>query len=84
MKAIEFRTDSATDHRWIDDALSGRARLWTKAHGEMLIRRCIDLIRQLADEMGLSLCATVSGPSADSQTMETLCVSTRGRRRDAG
>ena len=59
MRAVELRTDSATVHRWIDDALSGRARLRTKANSEMLIRRRVDLIRQLADEMKLSLTVTL-------------------------
>ncbi|KAF0313668.1 Pyruvate kinase [Amphibalanus amphitrite] len=41
---IDLCTDSATVHKWIDDALTGRSRLRTKAHGEMLIRRRIDVI----------------------------------------
>ncbi|XP_043225017.1 uncharacterized protein LOC122383025 [Amphibalanus amphitrite] len=52
---IELRTDSATVAKWIDDALSGRSRLRTKAHGEMLIRRRIDVIRQLVLEYHLSM-----------------------------
>ena len=52
---IELRTDSATVAKWIDDALSGRSRLRTKAHGEMLIRRRIDVIRQLVQEYHLSM-----------------------------
>ena len=55
MRVIELRTDSAAVHRWVDDALSGRARLRTKAHGEMLIRRRVDVIRQLVSELELSL-----------------------------
>ena len=55
MRDIELRTDSATVHRWVDDALTGRARLRTKAHGEMLIRRRVDIIRQLASELSLDL-----------------------------
>lgn len=55
MRVIELRTDSATVHRWVDDALTGRARLRTKAHGEMLIRRRVDTIRQLVAELNLSL-----------------------------
>ena len=43
-KTIELCTDSATVHKWISDALSGRARLRTKGHGEMLIRRRIEVI----------------------------------------
>ena len=52
---IDLRTDSATVHKWIDDALSGRSRLRTKAHGEMLIRRRIDVIRQLVEEFRLKM-----------------------------
>ena len=35
---IDLRTDSATVRKWIDDAQSGRSRLRTRAHSEMLIR----------------------------------------------
>ena len=59
MRTIELRTDSATVYRWIDDALSGRARLRTKAHGEMLIRRRVDVIRQLVTELELVLSVTL-------------------------
>ncbi|XP_043244736.1 uncharacterized protein LOC122393130 [Amphibalanus amphitrite] len=55
VKVIDLRTDSATVHRWISDALSGRARLRTKAHGELLIRRRIEIVRQLVDELQLSV-----------------------------
>lgn len=53
MRTIELRMDSATVHRWIDDALSGSARLRTKAHGETLIRRRVVVIRQLVTELVL-------------------------------
>ena len=59
MNVIEVVTDSLTVHHWIDDALSGRARLRTKAHGELLIRRRIGLIRQLMEEMSLTLSVTL-------------------------
>ena len=55
VKTIDLRTDSATVHRWIADALSGRARLRTKAHGELLIRRRIEIIKQLVEELQLSV-----------------------------
>ena len=54
MKTGNLMTDSAAVHRWVEDALTGRARLRTKAQGEMLIRRRIDLIRQLKEEMKMS------------------------------
>ncbi|XP_045104348.1 uncharacterized protein LOC123499878 [Portunus trituberculatus] len=59
MRTIDLRTDSATVYRWIDDALSGRARLRTKAHGEMLIRRRVDVIRQLVTELELVMSVTL-------------------------
>ena len=59
MKSVDLRTDSATVHKWIEDALSGRARLRTKAHGEMLIRRRIDVIRQLREELEIKLTVTL-------------------------
>ena len=52
---MHLMTDSAAVHRWVEDALTGRARLRTKAQGEMLIRRRIDLIRQLKEEMKMSI-----------------------------
>ena len=55
VKVIDLRTDSATVHRWIDDAVTGRARLRTKAHGELLIRRRIEIIKQLVEELQLSI-----------------------------
>ncbi|KAF0291110.1 Intracisternal A-particle Pol-related polyprotein [Amphibalanus amphitrite] len=70
MKTIELKTDSATVHRWVSDALSGRARLRTKAHGEMLIRRRVDVIRQLVAELGISL--TVSLVRSSQNRSDTL------------
>ena len=59
MRVVELRTDSATVRRWVDDALTGRTRLRTKAHGEMLIRRRVDIIKQLAAEYSLQLTVTL-------------------------
>ena len=55
MTTVHLKTDSATVHRWVEDALTDRTRLRTKAQGEMLIRRRIDLIRQMKDEIGIRL-----------------------------
>ena len=55
MKRVTLETDSATVHRWVEDTLTGRTRLRTKAQGEMLIRRRVDLIRQLGDQMGIQI-----------------------------
>ena len=55
VRDIDLRTDSATVQKWISDALSGRSRLRTKAHGEMLIRRRVDVIRELVKEFQLAM-----------------------------
>ena len=52
---VSLRTDSATVHRWLDDAVSGRARLRTSAAGEVLIRWRIGLVRQMVEELKLQL-----------------------------
>ena len=59
MRRVDLKTDSSTVHRWISDALSGRARLKTKAHGEMIIRRRIDMVKQLVEEFGIALSVTL-------------------------
>ena len=59
IREIDLRTDSATVRKWIGDALSGRSRLRTKAHGEMLIRRRVDVIRELVTEFQLSMTVTL-------------------------
>ena len=56
---MDLRTDSSTVHRWISDALSGQTRLKTKAHGEMIIRRRIDMVKQLVEEFGIALSVTL-------------------------
>lgn len=65
MRTIELKTDSAAVHHWIDDALSGRARLRTKAHGEMLIRRRVDIIKQLVSEMKLNMSVSLVRSAAN-------------------
>ena len=76
MRNIELRTDSSTVHRWVDDALSGRARLHTKAHGEMLIRRRVDIIRQLVSELGLALSVTLVRTRRIVQMPSVVCRGT--------
>ncbi|KFD68668.1 hypothetical protein M514_03680 [Trichuris suis] len=58
-KAVELITDSATVHRWVFDGISGKARLKTKAAGEMLIRRRIDTILSLVQKYVLHLKVTL-------------------------
>ena len=48
-------TDSACVHRWISDTLTGRARMNTRAAGEMLVRRRLGTLRSLAKEYGLTI-----------------------------
>uniref|UniRef100_A0A5S6QMU4 Integrase catalytic domain-containing protein n=1 Tax=Trichuris muris TaxID=70415 RepID=A0A5S6QMU4_TRIMR len=55
MRRIELMTDSSTVHRWMSDALSGKARLKTKAASEMLIRRRISTVLALVKEYGLEV-----------------------------
>lgn len=52
---VRLFTDSKTVFHWISDALSGRARLKTKASSEMLIRRRIALLTSLVTEYELSM-----------------------------
>ena len=52
-RQIRLRTDSRTVFHWISDALSGRARLKTKASSEMLIRRRVALLSSLVAEYEL-------------------------------
>ncbi|XP_043199219.1 uncharacterized protein LOC122368950 [Amphibalanus amphitrite] len=59
MNKVELKTDSSTVYRWISDALNGRARLRTKAQGEMLIRRRVDTIRQIVEELHIELTVTL-------------------------
>ncbi|KFD45290.1 hypothetical protein M513_13833, partial [Trichuris suis] len=59
MKDIELMTDSLTVHRWLNDSLSGRTRLKTKAASEMLIRRRMATILALVEEHNLNLGVTL-------------------------
>lgn len=55
MKRIRLKTDSSTVYRWLTDALTGKARLKTKAASEMLIRRRLEVITQLKKEYNIEL-----------------------------
>ena len=48
-------TDSVTVHRWISAPLTGKARLKTKAAGEMLIRRCLNTLKAICEEYSLEV-----------------------------
>ena len=59
MKSLDLRTDSVNVHRWISDALTGRARLRTKAQSELLIRRRVGVVKQIVDELSLAVSVTL-------------------------
>ena len=52
---LHLFTDSACVHKWISDTLTGKAKVWTKAASEMLIRRWLDTIIKLVKEYALSM-----------------------------
>lgn len=60
-------TDSSTVCHWVNDGLTGRARLRTKAASEMLFRRRINIIVSLVRECGLALTVTLEN-KADALT----------------
>ncbi|CDW60664.1 hypothetical protein TTRE_0000905501 [Trichuris trichiura] len=59
MREVELLTDSATVHRWIEDGLSGRTRLRTKAANGMLIRLRVETVLSLVKEYNLKLAVTL-------------------------
>ncbi|KFD48845.1 hypothetical protein M513_10208 [Trichuris suis] len=59
LKSVELMTDSATVERWVSEAITGNARLKTKAAGEMLIRRRIGTILAPMEEYDLQLSVTL-------------------------
>ena len=63
MTTVNVMTDSATVHRWIEDGLTGKSRLRTRAANEMLIRRRVDVVMELVKEYGLNMTVTLV-PSA--------------------
>ena len=54
-KVVHIVTDSACVHRWITDALSGKARLTTKASSEILIRRRLATLVKTIREYDLTV-----------------------------
>ncbi|KFD47059.1 hypothetical protein M513_12047 [Trichuris suis] len=59
LKDVEVMTDSATVQRWVLESISGKARLKTKAVGELLIRRRIETIRSLVNEYSIQASVTL-------------------------
>lgn len=54
-KKLILKTDSLTVYHWLDDALSGRSRVKTKAASEMLIRRRLETFTAIVNEYSLCL-----------------------------
>ena len=52
---LHLVTDLACVHRWISNSLTGKARMNTRAAGEMLVRRRLGTLRLLAKEYGLTI-----------------------------
>ena len=52
---IHLRTDSDCVHRWISDTLSMKAKVRTKVASEMLIRRRLSTLHELAAKYGLMI-----------------------------
>ena len=52
---LHIHTGSACVHKWVTDTLMGKARVRTRAAGEMLIRRQLDALASLVKEYGLSV-----------------------------
>ena len=50
---LHLKTDTACVHQWVSDALSGKARIRTKAASEMLIRQQLSTIKELVVEYEL-------------------------------
>ena len=76
---LTLHTDSATVHRWMSDALTGKSRLRTKAASEMLIRRRIGIVASLVQEYSLKL-SVVLVPSAENRADELTRVPQRWLR----
>ena len=72
-RRLDVRTDSVTVQRWLNDALSGKTRLRTKAQSEMLIRRRVAVFHQLVAEYELEVSVTLV-PSAANRADELTRV----------
>lgn len=55
MQELHLKTDSLTVFHWISDALSGKARLKTRASSEMLIRRRVNTVKAIVAEYELNV-----------------------------
>lgn len=55
LHALEIRTDSATVRGWVASVISNQKRIRTKGVAEMLVKRRLGILRELATEFGLTL-----------------------------
>ncbi len=55
MKKLTLVTDSRTVYHWVENALSEKSRLKTRAASEMLIRRRLETVKTIIDEYSLIL-----------------------------
>lgn len=53
--SINLMTDSSSVYHWLSDAVSGKARLKTKASGELLIRRRVSTFQSIVKEYDLTV-----------------------------
>ena len=54
-KVMHLKTDSVSVYHWLEDPLTGKTRVRTKATREMLPRRRLETIKSLVEEYGLSM-----------------------------
>ena len=55
LNKLQLFTDSVTVFHWISDAITGKFRLRSKASAELLIRRRVNLFRELVDDYNLDV-----------------------------
>ena len=66
MRQLTLVTDSRTVYHWLTNALSGKARLKTKAASELLIRRRLETVKNIVTEYNLDV-QVRSVPSAENR-----------------
>ena len=55
LNKLQLFADSVTVFHWISDAVIGKSRLRSKASAELLIRRRVNLFRELVDDYNLDV-----------------------------
>ena len=54
-KVVHLKKDSVSVYHWLEDTLTGKNRVRTKATSEILLRRRLETIKSLVEEYGLSM-----------------------------